>query len=73
MSPDVTTSMQDDFGRVLPQTCADLYVNAFGGIEARRGHPHSKPGHLPGLQRDQVLKVLHRLLLLLIPPILEGW
>jgi hypothetical protein len=28
VSPDATASMQDDFGRVLPQTRADLYANA---------------------------------------------
>ena len=28
VSPDATASMQDDFDRVLPQTCADLYANA---------------------------------------------
>jgi hypothetical protein len=28
VSPNATASMQDDFGRVLPQTCADLYDNA---------------------------------------------
>jgi|HubBroStandDraft_3_1064219.scaffolds.fasta_scaffold65301_1 hypothetical protein len=26
--PDATASMRDDLGRVLPQTCADLYANA---------------------------------------------
>jgi hypothetical protein len=26
--PDATALMQDDFGRVLPQTCADPYDNA---------------------------------------------
>jgi hypothetical protein len=30
--------MQDDLVIVLPQTCADLYNNAFGGIEVQRGH-----------------------------------
>ena len=43
VSPDATASMQAGFGRVLPQTCADLYDNA--SVASNRGGWLYQPPH----------------------------